>query len=803
MTSKNLFFKLMKENTKQRLWTVALISVIFFFSFPVQAALNASNSLDPNRLNNAKDPALALLQAQEELGRFFMNWCGIQNGYLIFLMFLFAAICGVSGFSYLHSKKKTDFYHSLPVRREQLFAVQYLNGVLYVAIPYLLSMLIAAGITSSRGALGLSWIGMIKGYLMHLAFYLLLYSTVILAVMMTGNVIVSLLGSAVFFGWAPCVMALAEGYYQTYYETYYHNTDVFLTWCCRLSPAAWYIRAASAEEPALMAVKGLLAAAVITVLAVVLYRKRPSEAAGRAMAFGISKPVIKTFIVVPSALLGSLMLRSMMRKDTWSVFGLVCGLLLSYCVIEIIYNFDFRKLFAHKRQLALCAILSASALAFFRFDLSGYDSYLPSEERLASAGVYCYVLDGDAVNNYQVTPKAVRREDGSYRYMTWEFKTPGELAGQMRLDDSTPVLEIARQGIEDARENRKYRFSGGRYAENTSGGQNQKYSREVTVAYHLQNGKTVFRSYTVDLYAVREQMDAIYNQRSYKEGMYPVLAFQAEDIAGINYKEQSECSHVFLENEAQKKKLLETYQKELSGLTADIRRTENPVAALQFKTNEVQAIIDEIREAKGDYAVFNEYLYYPVYSSFSETMEVLSELGIEVGSKLTADTVEKIVLQYYGTIPVNAVQNDGKTFSRPEISEGTTAEYIWQDQEHRDYSMDNPSVTVTDKAQIQQILGASVSNELGAANLFNEKYGGLNITAYVPYNPAWKVKKNEAEETVAISAAATAEYGYVVDSDASFRTYSLEFDYDKIPEFVKKEFGLTEELMSCDVSKAY
>ena len=128
-----------------------------------------------------------------------------------------------------------------------------------------------------------------------------------------------------------------------------------------------------------MAVKGLLAAAVITVLAVVLYRKRPSEAAGRAMAFGISKPVIKTFIVVPSALLGSLMLQSMMRKDTWSLFGLVCGLLLSYCVIEIIYNFDFRKLFAHKRQLALCAILSAAALAFFRFDLSGYDSYLPSD----------------------------------------------------------------------------------------------------------------------------------------------------------------------------------------------------------------------------------------------------------------------------------------------------------------------------------------------------------------------------------------------------------------------------------------
>lgn len=51
MTSKNLFFNLMKENTKQRLWTVALISLIFFFTFPVQTALLISSYLSQDRID--------------------------------------------------------------------------------------------------------------------------------------------------------------------------------------------------------------------------------------------------------------------------------------------------------------------------------------------------------------------------------------------------------------------------------------------------------------------------------------------------------------------------------------------------------------------------------------------------------------------------------------------------------------------------------------------------------------------------------------------------------------------------------
>ena len=43
MTSKNLFFKLLKEDFKIRLWTFVVSSLIFFFSLVVATAMMVSN----------------------------------------------------------------------------------------------------------------------------------------------------------------------------------------------------------------------------------------------------------------------------------------------------------------------------------------------------------------------------------------------------------------------------------------------------------------------------------------------------------------------------------------------------------------------------------------------------------------------------------------------------------------------------------------------------------------------------------------------------------------------------------------
>ena len=100
------------------------------------------------------------------------------------------------------------------------------------------------------------------------------------------------------------------------------------------------------------------------------------------MAFPITEPIIRFLIAVPSSLLLGAMFHSMMYEDGWTVFGLVCGLLLVSCIIEIIYHFDFKSLFAHKRQLLISAVFVGVVFAVFRFDLFGYDRYLPATEKL-------------------------------------------------------------------------------------------------------------------------------------------------------------------------------------------------------------------------------------------------------------------------------------------------------------------------------------------------------------------------------------------------------------------------------------
>mgnify|MGYP000296715247 CR=1 FL=1 len=62
-----------------------------------------------------------------------------------------AVVIGVSSFAYLHNKKKVDFYHSIPVRREALFGAQFSGGIFIVGAAYGLNLLLLAGVAVSYG----------------------------------------------------------------------------------------------------------------------------------------------------------------------------------------------------------------------------------------------------------------------------------------------------------------------------------------------------------------------------------------------------------------------------------------------------------------------------------------------------------------------------------------------------------------------------------------------------------------------------------------------------------------------------
>lgn len=706
MTSKGLFFKYMRENTKQRLWSVALTALLCFFLFPVLTALETSIMLRPDNLSKDLSVEAALAEAKLKLTNEMLHMYSIQNTMLVFILIVTAVVLAASGFSYLHSKKKTDFFHSLPISREMLYTVTCLDGILYLAVPYLVFLLVAGVMLQVKGA-PFSWGTLLIGYVQHMCFFTLVYMTVVLAVILTGNLIVGLLGTGVFFSWGPGVAAVISTYFSEYFMTFYDNGNFLLRWCERTSPVFWYGTATGSEHPTRMAVIALAVAAIF---------------------------------------LG------------------------------------------------------------FRLDVAGYDSYLPDADKVAYAGIYCDALDNNAAGAYHVTPRMYR--DGYSVGMEWASQ--GDVADKMQISDEDGIRvlrEIGAQGIETASRQRKHLNGGQDWMSEAD--LDSRYD-SIVLSWHLNNGKTVYRNYrTINVSELREQLDSIYENQSYKLGMYPVLSLQADDAAGINYKEEEDCSHVKLPDEQTKAALLAAYQKELMALTPDMRREEMPIAEIQFKTNEMQAMIDVIRKNGGYYDTFNQFDYYPIYPSFQETIAILKQCGTEVGSKVTPENTEKIVLQYQG----GKIPEDQLAPADTELGK-----------RQREYLQNNSrrEVTITDPEQIAEILANSASDDMVQINQMAEAYQGINIAVYVSgtedtgavseddlRDSVNSMEENEIGQTYTVDAGQNALYDgeyvadYEMDESGQYGIYQRSFRYGKVPEFVKSTFGLTPELMRLNRVFAY
>ena len=86
--------------------------------------------------------------------------------------------------------------------------MQYTTGILIAAVPYLVFVLTAAAIASAYGVSPAdAFSTALKGWGFEMLSFLVLYTTAVIAVMMTGNTVVALLGFGVFNGFFPCFWA--------------------------------------------------------------------------------------------------------------------------------------------------------------------------------------------------------------------------------------------------------------------------------------------------------------------------------------------------------------------------------------------------------------------------------------------------------------------------------------------------------------------------------------------------------------------------------------------------------------------
>lgn len=641
MTSRSLYSKLMKEDLKNRLWAVALISLVFFFAFPVVAAFQAG------ALKEAVNYQKALLTYADKM----KEWLSFECGMTVFLMMVAALICGMSSFSYLNSRSKVDFYHSIPVKREKMFITNYLNGILMLAIPYAVALMLAVVIAVSNGVSGAElWPLAFSGYGLTMVYYILMYSLVVVAAMMTGNLVVGVLGAVVLCFYIPSVVLLAGLYLTTFFQTYmsFQYEDIMNS-VGRFSPVVEYIYQVGMHGtdgvPATAVIVAVAGSILLAVIGCLLYQKRPSEAAGRAMAFGSSRPVIRILITIFSALGFGLFFWAMRYTTGWAVFGILCGGIIAHCVIEIIYHFDFKKLFSNKLQLAVCLAVSLLVMLTFRYDWIGYDRYLPDSGKVKEAAI-----DMNILNNWVSYGEAKPRKDEGYEWDS--IGSERYIFEHMKETDVDTILAIAQEGIRQ-QDNSDTFWGRGYYGQT---GEDEILS-SVDIQYTLNSGRKVYRTYQVVLKDVMEQAEKLYMAGSYKTGAYPVMNLDVADVAEVRYREVGPETRLNQLTAEEKKELLEAYQQDLAKFSVTQMSQEAPVGLIRFVTMaDAQALAWEAREQAlaeqngtyfRNYNGFDERSYYPVYLSFENTCRILGQYGMKPGKALDGYEIKSADVYYY------------------------------------------------------------------------------------------------------------------------------------------------------------
>lgn len=368
------------ENLK-RLWAIpALGFLVYFFSGPFPVIMSYKN-------------------INFMAGYIEMSLHNLQPFYMMVHLFL-PVSAAVMLFRYLQSAGSTAVMHSMPFTRGNLFASNYLTGLILTTLPILANGLILLliskpayyqwGYATSMDTSAVdvftkmevvNWMGT------SLLIVAVLYSIAVFAAIVTGNSIMHFLASYYFIFLVPLLYAV----FNVYFQEYLFGFDLSGSWIERalsISPYTGILQGRgyfSAHE--VLFYFGTIA--LMTVAGAWLYSRRKLERATDALTFEFVKPVI-SYVV---AFLGMTMLgfyfQVMGQGDRYMYAGFVAGSLIFFIIGTMVVEKSPRIF--NRKGLRNFLIYSAVAVIFvtsLRLDLTGFENRVPEADSVEWAEFY-------------------------------------------------------------------------------------------------------------------------------------------------------------------------------------------------------------------------------------------------------------------------------------------------------------------------------------------------------------------------------------------------------------------------------
>ena len=685
MTSKTSFFKQLREDARHRIWVPALSCIVFLLG------LVAATLMLQSIVINQGDISANYLQTRlnQETAMLFNS----SNLLLSLVAITGAVICALQGFSYLFNKQQLDFYHALPIRRQKLFIIRWANGVLFYVVPALIFSLLCLIVLAAFGLFNAPMLFAVgTGFLHNLLIFFVVYHTAILFCMLSGHILVSLGLLSIFSIYMFMIVELIPTFMSVYYTTYQNYSYGLSGYLSYLAPAYLVYKLINVTTLPLLGY-AVIFATVLFFGSIILYLRRPSETAGKAIAFSGLQPVIRVLIVVPVAIYIGLAFGQLASgsRAFWSIFGLLLFAVLIHMILNVIFAFDIHAALQHRKELAFSAIISVLFISVFAFNILKLDDQIPAQNSVEAVYMdlpvdndvpYLNLQNGNylGVTDYRESHAMLTGDELSKAYALLDYRmappTTTTTAPTTYTDAEPPVANL-------------------------------------NVRFVKSNGHSEYRNFQFIMNENSIQALAdVYNTTTYKQGHYQIFdascdtvfdTFNAIDATENTIVRNTTHTNIFSASET--KELMDMLRTDLSAFTLEQMINEIPLGTVSLENSKMLYTMD-----------------YRIYPSFTNTVTWLTDHGIDFGAWKESTPVSMTL--YLNEPPENKDNADSDLYGYddPTVDSGEENDSIYSSATSDDVSSE---YIITDPAAIRTIYPYLYSDSMNDRNVLSYQFGKL------------------------------------------------------------------------------
>ena len=686
MISRRSYWAKWLENIKRRGWTFVLCAAVMLLLGPVFLSVNLTGLYNGGAFGSQTSEEMDLMMRTA-----FVSHIGFSQIW-VFPALFFAVLFAVQGFCWLYSRQKMDLYMSVPVSSVKRYVMIWGNGIVCYAGLSFTGLLLCWATGAAFGVMSCYAAAQsMAAWAFQMLAFLAMYHVSLVAVMLTGNVLTALLGCAVLFSYEPA-MRILYNHLKTMFYYSYCSADaermMRLPW---LSPFAGTIdlfERVCYRDGYLVGVPGtggltwqfgiqtgllVICAASAGIFAYWLYRKRKTESYHRSVAFSPLAAVLELALLVPFGMAAGMTVAKMSGDSGIFLFGgCLLGTVCGHAMIRLVYKRELKAVLGGKAVFAVSLTAAACFLGVFRFDWTGYDSYIPASREVRAVSV-SLESDYSAFGNYEEP----LWESGS---VDMEEELLEKMASE-NTETIESVLWLAKKWRDKGMPGTVRDFEAGADTGYISEGEGKNENlRRWVVCYTMQGGRKVYRRFFADMEADQDKIDIIMKDPSYQRVRYQIFSPMFEERLGemkISFADgRTETLYT-----AEKGELLEALRTDFRQYGYSLISDSIPEGKICFELKNKEGGEDSTRIWE-----------YPLYESFEKTGEVLARNGIEVRDWQTlycADEVDEIRISYYHYEGKNKGLFEGEKLPEQEIT-----------------------AVFTDRDQVEELLKALYSEEL-------------------------------------------------------------------------------------------